>query len=203
MVETCRRQKRNVLSWMVDAVEARFAGKTAPSLVRGVNLYSWNPITARLSVGHSTQSLTDTSMRTLFGDGMGIYSTSPGIDFYLLSDGTGRQPEQDDPFDGFIPDGPDDGGGDTTVVSSFDPNTMSAPPATAPPTSSPTGEVSSPTRSNSRTPPPPPPPPRPSRSPTSSTPTWTGAPSSSPASAGATRSSRSPPAASTTKRPSR
>jgi transposase len=36
VVETCRRQKRNVLSWMVDAVEARFAGKTAPSLLSGV-----------------------------------------------------------------------------------------------------------------------------------------------------------------------
>jgi transposase len=29
VVETCRRQKRNVLSWMIEAVEARFAGKTA------------------------------------------------------------------------------------------------------------------------------------------------------------------------------
>jgi transposase len=36
VVETCRRQKRNVLSWMVEAVEARFAGKTAPSLLSGV-----------------------------------------------------------------------------------------------------------------------------------------------------------------------
>ncbi len=36
VVETCRRQKRNVLSWMVEAVEARFTGKTAPSLLSGV-----------------------------------------------------------------------------------------------------------------------------------------------------------------------
>jgi transposase len=36
VVETCRRQKRNVFSWLVDAVEARFAGKTAPSLLSGV-----------------------------------------------------------------------------------------------------------------------------------------------------------------------
>lgn len=36
VVETCRRQQRNVLSWMVEAVEARFAGKTAPSLLSGV-----------------------------------------------------------------------------------------------------------------------------------------------------------------------
>jgi transposase len=36
VVETCRRQQRNVLSWPVDAVEARLAGKTAPSLLSGV-----------------------------------------------------------------------------------------------------------------------------------------------------------------------
>jgi transposase len=36
VVETCRRQKRNVLSWMVEAVEASFAGKPAPSLLAGV-----------------------------------------------------------------------------------------------------------------------------------------------------------------------
>jgi transposase len=36
VMETCRRQKRNVFSWLVDAVEARFAGKTAPSLLSGV-----------------------------------------------------------------------------------------------------------------------------------------------------------------------
>jgi transposase len=36
VVETCRRQQRNVFSWLVDAVEARFAGKTAPSLLSGV-----------------------------------------------------------------------------------------------------------------------------------------------------------------------
>jgi hypothetical protein len=36
VVETCRRQQRNVLCWMVEAVEASFAGKTAPSLLSGV-----------------------------------------------------------------------------------------------------------------------------------------------------------------------
>jgi transposase len=36
VVETCRRQKRNVLSWMVEAVEARFAGKSTPSLLSGM-----------------------------------------------------------------------------------------------------------------------------------------------------------------------
>jgi transposase len=36
VVETCRRQKRNVLSWLVDAVKARLAGKTVPSLLSGV-----------------------------------------------------------------------------------------------------------------------------------------------------------------------
>jgi hypothetical protein len=36
VVETCRRQKRNVFSWLVNAVEARFACKTAPSLLSGV-----------------------------------------------------------------------------------------------------------------------------------------------------------------------
>jgi transposase len=36
VVETCRRQQRNVLAWMVEAVEARFVGKTAPSLLSGV-----------------------------------------------------------------------------------------------------------------------------------------------------------------------
>jgi transposase len=36
VVETCRRQKRNVFSWLVDAVEARFTGKTAPSLLSEV-----------------------------------------------------------------------------------------------------------------------------------------------------------------------
>ena len=35
-VETCRRQQRNVFSWLVEAVEARFAGKTTPSLLSGV-----------------------------------------------------------------------------------------------------------------------------------------------------------------------
>jgi len=36
VVPTCRRQKRNVLSWRVDAVAARGAGKTVPSLLSGV-----------------------------------------------------------------------------------------------------------------------------------------------------------------------
>jgi transposase len=36
VVETCRRQKRDVFSWMVEAVKARFAGKPAPSLLSGV-----------------------------------------------------------------------------------------------------------------------------------------------------------------------
>src|SRR5690348_2465512 len=36
VVETCRRQQRNALAWMVEAVEARFTGKTAPSLLSGV-----------------------------------------------------------------------------------------------------------------------------------------------------------------------
>ena len=36
VVATCRRQKRNVFSWLVEAVEARLAGKTAPSLLSGV-----------------------------------------------------------------------------------------------------------------------------------------------------------------------
>jgi transposase len=36
VVETCRLQERNVFSWLVEAVEARFAGKTAPSLLSGL-----------------------------------------------------------------------------------------------------------------------------------------------------------------------
>jgi transposase len=36
VVETCRRQHRNVFSWLVEAVAACFAGKTAPSLLSGV-----------------------------------------------------------------------------------------------------------------------------------------------------------------------
>ena len=36
VVETCRRQQRNVLAWMVEAVEARFAGNAAPSLLSGM-----------------------------------------------------------------------------------------------------------------------------------------------------------------------
>ena len=36
VVETCRRQQRNVSSWLVEAVEARFAGDTAPPLLSGV-----------------------------------------------------------------------------------------------------------------------------------------------------------------------
>jgi hypothetical protein len=35
VVEICRRQKRNVFSWLVEAVEARFAGNAAPSLLSG------------------------------------------------------------------------------------------------------------------------------------------------------------------------
>jgi hypothetical protein len=33
VVETCRRHQQNVFSWLVEAVEARFAGKAAPSLL--------------------------------------------------------------------------------------------------------------------------------------------------------------------------
>jgi transposase len=33
VIETCRRQKRNVFEWMVEAVEAHVAGKPAPSLL--------------------------------------------------------------------------------------------------------------------------------------------------------------------------
>jgi transposase len=36
VVETCRRHQRNVFSWLVEGVEARFAGKVAPSLLSGV-----------------------------------------------------------------------------------------------------------------------------------------------------------------------
>ena len=36
VVETCRRQKRNMFSWMVESVEDRFADKIAPSLLSGV-----------------------------------------------------------------------------------------------------------------------------------------------------------------------
>ena len=36
VVETCRRQQRNVLTWLVDAVKARLADKTVPSLLSGV-----------------------------------------------------------------------------------------------------------------------------------------------------------------------
>jgi transposase len=36
VVETCRRQQRNVFAWLVEAVEARLTGKTAPSLLSGV-----------------------------------------------------------------------------------------------------------------------------------------------------------------------
>src|SRR5689334_3158591 len=36
VAETCRRQQRNVFSWLVEAVEARFARKSAPSLLCGV-----------------------------------------------------------------------------------------------------------------------------------------------------------------------
>lgn len=44
VVETCRRQKRNVFSWLVDAVEARFAGKTAPFLLSGVRNFTEVPM---------------------------------------------------------------------------------------------------------------------------------------------------------------
>ena len=33
VIETCRRQKRNVFEWMVEAVQAHFAGKPAPTLL--------------------------------------------------------------------------------------------------------------------------------------------------------------------------
>src|SRR5262249_58554610 len=46
VVETCRRQKRNVFSWMVEAMEARFGGKTAPSLLSGVGTFSPLPLSA-------------------------------------------------------------------------------------------------------------------------------------------------------------
>jgi transposase len=36
VVETCRRQRRNVFAWLVEAVEARLTGKTAPSLLSRV-----------------------------------------------------------------------------------------------------------------------------------------------------------------------
>jgi len=36
VVETCRRQQRNVFCWLVEAVESRFTGKSAPSLLHGV-----------------------------------------------------------------------------------------------------------------------------------------------------------------------
>lgn len=36
VVETCRRQKRDVFGWLVAAMEARFAGTSAPSLLSGV-----------------------------------------------------------------------------------------------------------------------------------------------------------------------
>jgi len=36
VVESCRRRQRNVYSWLVEAVEGRFAGKTALSLLSGV-----------------------------------------------------------------------------------------------------------------------------------------------------------------------
>ena len=36
VIETCRRQKRNVYDWLTDAVQAHIAGQTAPSLLSGV-----------------------------------------------------------------------------------------------------------------------------------------------------------------------
>jgi transposase len=36
VIETCRRQKRNVYAWLTDAVEAHIAGQPAPSLLSGV-----------------------------------------------------------------------------------------------------------------------------------------------------------------------
>ena len=33
VIETCRRQSRNVFSWLVDAVQARLNGQPAPSLL--------------------------------------------------------------------------------------------------------------------------------------------------------------------------
>jgi transposase len=35
VIETCRQQDRNVYAWMVDAVQAQFAGQTPPSLLSG------------------------------------------------------------------------------------------------------------------------------------------------------------------------
>jgi transposase len=43
VVETCRRQQRNVFSWLVEAVEARLVGKTAPSLLPGVGTVTRHP----------------------------------------------------------------------------------------------------------------------------------------------------------------
>ena len=36
VIETCRRQKRNVYAWLTDAVQARLAGQPSPSLLPGV-----------------------------------------------------------------------------------------------------------------------------------------------------------------------
>jgi transposase len=36
VIETCRRQKRNVYAWLTEAVEAHIAGLPAPSLLSGV-----------------------------------------------------------------------------------------------------------------------------------------------------------------------
>jgi transposase len=35
VMETCRRQNRNVYAWLTDAVQARLAGQPAPSLLTG------------------------------------------------------------------------------------------------------------------------------------------------------------------------
>ena len=69
-----------------------------PHLIATKDIYvigaSWNPITAHSQAWSILmQSITDLSMRTLFGDGMGLYSLFPGIDFYVLgTDPSGSGP---------------------------------------------------------------------------------------------------------------
>ena len=36
VIETCRRQNRNVYAWLTHAVEAHLAGQPIPSLLRGM-----------------------------------------------------------------------------------------------------------------------------------------------------------------------
>jgi transposase len=36
VIETCRRQNRNVYAWLTDAIQARLAGQPSPSLLPGV-----------------------------------------------------------------------------------------------------------------------------------------------------------------------